>query len=526
VDPQISISSASIAFGDQVLNTTAPYQTITVSNPGTTTLHVGLSVAGDYPDLYTATNTCVGGTGTAPGSSCTIQVGFMPHSLGPKSATLSITSDAPTSPTTVPLSGNGVDAAPTLSPSSLSFANQLVNTSSASQMVSLMNTNSAPLQINSISITGDFSQSNNCGASVAANSSCAIQVTFHPTATGTRAGTISISSNSVPSSTAVSLSGTGIQPAISISPGTVAFGDQVLGTISSAQTITVSNPGTATLHVNSNMTFSGDPDFSIVSNNCAGTAGVAPGASCAIQVNFIPQLLGTRSGTLTITSDAPTTPTSVGLSGNGVNPAPTLSPTSLSFGDIFVDKTSGGKTVKLTANGPAALTISSISVSAGFIQTNNCPATLSGGTSCNINVSFKPLAAGAAAGTLSIIDNGLGSPQTVALSGNSLDFSVSASPSSATVTAGQKASYTVTVSPLGGSYNSNVALSCSGGLPTGVKCSFSPSGVSPGSSSINSALTVSTTSGSTGTQPGSYTININGTANGTTHSTTVGLVVN
>ena len=104
----------------------------------------------------------------------------------------------------------------------------------------------------------------------------------------------------------------------------------------------------------------------------------------------------------------------------------------------------------------------------------------------------------------------------------SLDFSVSASPASATVTGGQKASYTVTVSPLAGSYNSNVALSCSG-VPAGMKCSFSPSGISPGSNSVNSILTMHT---SGGTSPGSYTFTINGTANGTTRSTTVDLVVN
>jgi hypothetical protein len=509
-----------------VLNTTAAYQTITVSNVGSATLHVNaLSVTGDYPDLYTASNDCVSGPGTAPGASCTIQIGFTPRSLGPGSATLSITSDAPTSPTNVPLSGNGVDTAPTLSPASLSFGSQVVNASGTAQTVSLSNPNNAPLQINSIGISGDFSQTNNCPASLAAFSVCQIQVTFRPTATGVRTGSVSITSNSVPSSTSVSLSGTGVQPAISVSPASVAFGDQVLNTTASYQTITVSNVGSGTLHVSA-LSVTGDyPDLYTASNNCVGGPGTAPGSSCTIQVGFTPRSLGPGSATLSITSDAAGSPANIALSGNSVNAAPTLSPLSLSFGSVFLGKQSGGKTVNLTANGPAALAISSISVSAGFVQTNNCPATLNPGSSCNISVSFHPLAAGAVAGVLSIGDNGYGNPQTVALSGSGLDFSVSASPAGATVTAGQKASYAVTVSPLGGSYNSNVALSCSG-VPAGVKCSFSPSGISPGSNSVNSALAVSTTSGGTRTPPGSYTFTINGTANGTTHSTTVDLVVN
>src|SRR5262249_225034 len=207
---------------------------------------------------------------------------------------------------------------------------QLVNMSSA-QTISLSNLNNAPLQINSIGISGDFSQTNNCPASLAAFTGCQIQVTFRPTATGARTGSLSISSNSVPSVTSVSLSGTGVQPAISVSPAGVAFGDQVLNTTASYQTITVGNPGSATLHGNA-ISVSGDPDLYMFSNNCVGGPGTAPGSSCTIQVGFTPRSPGPGSATLSITSDAPGSPTNVALSGNGVNAAPVLSPASLSFG--------------------------------------------------------------------------------------------------------------------------------------------------------------------------------------------------
>lgn len=206
--------------------------------------------------------------------------------------------------------------------------------------------------------------------------------------------------------------------------------------------------------------------------------------------------------------------------------APTLSPTSLSFGTQVVGTTSGSKTVQLKANSPGPLAISAISVSAGFTQTNNCPASLSPGSNCNINITFQPTTAGAIAGTLTIADSGLGNPQSIPLNGTGLDFSISAAPSSVTINSGAKANYTVTVSELGGSFN-NVSLSCSG-LPAQANCSFSPSGVNPGSGSANSALMIKTTkaNGASGTQPGTYTITITGTANPLVHSTTVTLVVN
>lgn len=522
VDPQISVNPAAVSFADQPINTTGPDQFITVTNPGTTALHVSSTLVSGSPYLNVLANNCT--AAVAPAGSCTIELEFTPLATGAASATLSIGSDAPTSPTTVALSGKGIDPIGTLSPSSLNFGNQVLNTSSAAQTITLSNTGTDPLTISGISVSGNFTQTNTCPASLAVGSSCAIQVTFHPTATGALSGFLSVASNSSPPVVQGFVTGTGVNPAISVSPGSIAFGGQLINTDAPAQTITVSNPGTTTLHVNS-LSVSGDPDFFTLTNNCVSGTGVVPGGTCSIQVEFAPKSVGVGSATLSIGSDAPNSPTNVPLSGNGVNSSPTLSPTSLSFGNVFVGKTSGGKSVQLTSNGPSALAISSISVSAGFIQTNNCPASLSPGSSCNINVSFKPLAPGAVAGALSIVNNGLGSPQSVALSGNGLDFSVSASPSSATVTAGQKAGYTITVSAQGGSYSTNVALSCSG-LPTGVKCSFSPSGVSPGSSSAGSSLTVSTTSGSTGTPAGSYSIRINGTANGTTHSTIVGLDVN
>jgi hypothetical protein len=96
-----------------------------------------------------------------------------------------------------------------ISPASLTFTNQNTNTSSAPQVVTLSDPGTANLAIMQISVSGDFSESNNCGLLIGTGASCAIQVTFTPTAVGTRNGTLTIQDNAANSPQTVSLAGTG-----------------------------------------------------------------------------------------------------------------------------------------------------------------------------------------------------------------------------------------------------------------------------------------------------------------------------
>jgi hypothetical protein len=107
-------------------------------------------------------------------------------------------------------SGGGTNNAPVLSasPSSLTFPTQALNTTSASQAVTITNTGTAAASVSGVSVTGDFTQTNNCG-SIAVGGSCVVNVAFRPTASGTRTGTLSLTSNANNSPTTVSLSGTG-----------------------------------------------------------------------------------------------------------------------------------------------------------------------------------------------------------------------------------------------------------------------------------------------------------------------------
>jgi parallel beta-helix repeat protein len=197
-----------------------------------------------------------------------------------------------------------------------------------------------------------------------------------------------------------------------ISPSSLPFSSQVIGTTSSPQTATVTSTGTGCFQ------FAGTQitgDFA-QGSNCP-TLGVPGGTSCAYSIAFTPAASGPRTGILTVNGSNGTS-LLVSLSGTGLTPAAvSLSPASLTFPSQQVGTTSAAQTVTLTNTGGGSLSITNIGASQQFSQTNNCSLSLAGGSSCAINVSFTPTTGGAISGTLTITDSAAGSPQTVSLSG-------------------------------------------------------------------------------------------------------------
>lgn len=288
-----------------------------------------------------------------------------------------------------------------------------------------------------------------------------------------------------------------------------------------SQTLTLTNNGDAVLS-ESGLTLAGSPDFT-QTNNCP--ASLSPGASCSVSVTFKPLSRGAKAATLSVNTQQPFT-TSAALSGTGIAPVASLTP-GLNFAPQIVQTTTS-QTATLANTGDDSLAIASISITGDFGQSNTCPTTLAAGASCIIQVSFTPTAAGTRTGSLVVNDNDPASAnQTTALTGVGLDYSVSASPSSATVRAGFAAAYTVTVAALGGSFPNSVNLSCAG-LPTGATCTFSPAAVSPGGGSASSSLQLDTGNGQHGskkTPKGTYTITIIGTSGNLTRKAAVTLLV-
>jgi hypothetical protein len=201
------------------------------------------------------------------------------------------------------------------SPTSLSFPSTTVGTNSASQIVTISNTGAAAATVSSIAATGDYTLGNTCGTTIAAGANCTITVTFHPNATGTRTGTLTVTSNATNSPLTVALSGTGTSAAtatLTANPTSLTFGSTTVGSASAAQTVTVTNTGTAAATV-SGTSVTGD----YTQTNTCGA--LAAGATCSVSVTFHPTAAGTRTGTVTLTSNASNPSLMVALTGTGAS---------------------------------------------------------------------------------------------------------------------------------------------------------------------------------------------------------------
>lgn len=198
----------------------------------------------------------------------------------------------------------------TLNPTSLLFPDQLVGTTS-SQLSSIVTNNASTAStVCTLTVSGDFAQTNACASSISSKGSCNVDVTFSPTAHGPRSGFLQIITNDAGSPQSIVLSGKGVIPAVSLSASGLNFSAQQVGTTSSAQTVTLNNTGDGPLTI-SNVAVMGD--FS-ESNTCGST--VVPSTSCTFSVTFAPMAAGSRSGSLTISDNAAGSPHSVNLTGS------------------------------------------------------------------------------------------------------------------------------------------------------------------------------------------------------------------
>ena len=200
--------------------------------------------------------------------------------------------------------------------STLTFASQTVNTTSPSQRITLTAQNGT---VGSIVPTpaGDFSVSASTCTTVASGGTCTIDVKFSPTAAGSRAGNLQITSNAVLGPINVSLSGVGQgSSGATLSTNTLAFGNQLVGTTSAVQTVTLTNSGTGMLNI-SGLSIAPSGPFAIASgSSCQGLATLADGGTCTINVTYTPSAVGAAPLTsLSIVDDASNSPQTVSLTG-------------------------------------------------------------------------------------------------------------------------------------------------------------------------------------------------------------------
>jgi hypothetical protein len=310
----VSVAPGSLTFPAQAVGSTSAPQVVTLTNGQNIPLNISnLGFTGTNSGDFSQTNTC--GGSVSAGSTCTINVYFTPTATGARTAVLSITDDSGNSPQTVNVTGTG-SAPVSLSTTSISFGNVLVNSSATAAPVTLTNNQSVALTGINISVSGAaYSQVNTCGTSIGPGAQCTITVTFAPKTSGLQTGTVSISDSANNSPQIISLKGSGLLP-VSMSPGTLNFGTQTVGTTSAPKTETVMNNQKVTLNISSiSISGANAGDFTETGTTCGST--LSAGAKCTVTVTFTPSAKGTRNATLKITDNASTSPQTAKLTGTG-----------------------------------------------------------------------------------------------------------------------------------------------------------------------------------------------------------------
>lgn len=390
-------------------------------------------------------------------------------------------------------------------PSELNFGNQVVGSVSGPRSITVINTGTNTITFSAIGVTGDFrvvggSNSGECPltGNLAVGSSCIVNVTFTPSQTGVRVGSLSITGNANGSPQLISLMGTGISAVggIVATPTSLIFGPQNIRSTSAAQTITVSNTGATVVSLSG---LSATGDFAVsgsVPRSCTASISLSAGGSCSVGVTFTPIQTGTRNGTLTIFLSSGGSPVLVALSGTGVATTGMLvaSPMALTFGPQNLQSASIPKSIMVSNTGTVAVTVGSLTINGDFsilsgTGAGSCGASLSlaANSSCTVGVVFAPTKPGASIGAVSISNSDGGSTIQVTLQGVGVDFSLSGQPTERQIHGDDGTNFVISVQSVGGAFNSAIGLSVSG-LPPGLSAAFSPMTITPGSGSGSSTL--------------------------------------
>jgi predicted outer membrane repeat protein len=425
--PGISVSPTGIGFGTQETGTRSTAEPVTITNTGGAPLDIGdLSLSGSAADQYAiAADACSAAT-LVPGGQCQTEIVFAPSAEGSQSASLLVPSTGGNRQVTLSGIGRPAIGALSVTPASLDFGTQETGTQSSGEPVTVTNTGDAPVEIGRLTIAGSDGDQyllapDGCsGETLAAGAHCEVEIAFTPTRDGGQTATLRIPS-SLPTEE-VTLSGIGRPPigALAVTPTSVDFGTQEIGTPGGPRTITISNSGDAALTVGEpTIVGAGAGSFSLVGDGCSETT-LAPADECEVGVVFSPAGDGGTEATLKIPSS--TGEAEIELGGVGRAPVGELSvgPADLDFGTQGTGTSSTPRTVTIANTGDAPLTLGQPSLSgpaaAQFSLGDACAeATLAPGDGCHLDLTFAPTAGGAQVAALQI-PSSVGT-QTVSLVG-------------------------------------------------------------------------------------------------------------
>jgi len=320
VEPVFSINPSTKDFGNVLVGATSETQTFTITNTGSASLTVNtITLTGTDDSEYTLTVTDIPCTLDAEGTK-EFTVSFSPVSVGAKTANISITHTASGSPATVALSGAGIAPSFSISPATKDFGDIAVGVTSEPQTFTITNNGTAVLTIGNITLSGanesEFTLIVPEVLNIAPEGTLEFTVSFSPVSTGAKTASLSITHNAGGSPATVALTGNGTAPVFSISPTSHIFEETTTGTISEAQTFTITNSGTAILTINT-IALSGtdESEFTLTAPDLPWA--INAGGNHSFTVSFTPVTTGAKTASVNITHNAEGSPHSVTLTGTG-----------------------------------------------------------------------------------------------------------------------------------------------------------------------------------------------------------------
>jgi len=400
--PGISISPGGANFGSVPRSHTSAPQEFTVEDSGDAPLVITSAtlVGANTSQFAITTDTCAPVT-LQPGEQCHISATLTPTEEGPLAAEVQLADNAGLGTQGIRLSGE-LDVLSVTPASPFGFGDVLVG-SLAQEDFTIENVSNSTVDLEHFFLFGSrFSDvlGTCAGASLAPSQSCVLTIQFEPSAPGLRNGFLQIGDGHSHEPQMVFLNGTGIAPEISVTPASHDFGSIPVGSVSSEETFSIENTGSADLELE-DITVDGS-EFSDLTGGCAGTGRglgegkiLAPGESCLVTVGFHPHASGLIVSDLYITSNASPSPKLVEIKGTGTEPSANVTPSTFGFGGRDFGSTTS-QTFTLTDSGNEALVIGGDSIVGVTADQFNITADTCAGVTvlptqtCAVTVAFTP----------------------------------------------------------------------------------------------------------------------------------------
>jgi Beta-propeller repeat./MSP (Major sperm protein) domain. len=531
-DSGLQILPSATDFGPQLTGSPGITRQFTINNLTAKSLTLALALPRQF---VLADPPCAA---LAPNASCNFSVTFLPLTNGDITGTLfaqaTPTDGSATLNSLGYVEGYGLgtgsltitgNLTPTGGDGTLLNFGQVASGQSLSQTLTLTNPNTTSIAIRRVTSEWPFLSTTTCATALAPGESCTVTVTYSPlnqAPTGTTSptsntdtGSLVIESDALTSPDVVDLTGTAAPILVSVpsntaplaaytaSQSSLTFASTAVGDVSAAQTVTLANTGTVTLHITGLET---TPDFT-TTNTCAT---LVAGASCTVTVTFTPQLPGTRISALEISSDASTALDFISLLGTSTPASLSFSPASLDFGSLLVGSAST-LPIEVTNTSATPAVFHGITSTGDYAVTGDCPSpgsALAANTSCILEATFTPTQTGTRAGTIEVASSLSTLPLTVALTGDGTQSRLQSNPASlnfGSLALAASAQLTLTLNNSGNAPVTGLHLAITGDYAITTPCALTslPAGTS-------CSVTISFTPTALGTRAGGLTVTSTG----------------